>query len=1034
MPYLFLRRFSLRLFLAAFVTLVALTRTSAQTAASGVIEGRVFNAATGASLRNARVIVEETRAETITDDFGGYRLTGLNAGPVRVSVSYVGFDRQTATVSVVAGAAVQRDFELKAGGGTAGEGETIVLQTFNVVADREMSVQAVALNERRNAASIKNVVSFDEYGDIGDENVGEFMRFLPGVAVNDSGLTASSITLRGFPSNNTGMQMDGVEIASRNNSRSQSILDVSTANISRVEVTKVPTPDMPASGLGGSINVISKSGFDSKKPVFAYQLYMMGFSTPPLTLKGGPKGPVSELSPAFQQPSFNLSYLYPVNRKLALSFGVARSWRLKQMERGDISDTQSDWNLVDLFQRSSTFYSLRSLLSTWSGQVGADWKVSPRDTISVSFQERLVSNFIMRNDFVANYGTGAKGDRTYTQGATTGVGTVSQQSGTNRETATDTSHLTLRYKHRGDKWRFDAYGAYSRNRSILDDIDDGHFDSSTISIKNLILRGEGAGENDALIPVRYSATTRTGAPVDVYNGANYIIGSVDSSQFNVVTKRYNGRLDLARDFDGIVPITIKVGTYCDQQTKDQKTYTRNWAFNPKGSATTDADRLAGYYDVFDKDYNATGPDIFGKSMGWVSLKKLYDLYLQQPTWFTLNEAGAYTNIVNNSRKFIETISSGYVRADTKLLQGRVWLVGGVRYERTADEGWGPLNDPFAKYQKDAQGNLILSGGKPVAIPGLDALGVARLQYRERGAHAKRTYGDYYPSINGTVNITENILIRAGYARTIGRPDLGNITPGATIADPANTVAPGARPIITVNNTGLKPWTADGYDIALETYNLKGGAGSIGMFQKNISNFFGVVTQTVTPELLALYGLSDNPAYLNYDFSTRSNVGDAKITGYEFNYSQSLKFLPHWARGFQVFFNYTKLKVQGDRSADFTGFAPKTIAGGINFVRSRLALKLTYTHQGDTLGTAVAVSAANGIPANTYNYSSARTRWGINAQYSFSKRLGVYFTMTDLFDGMTTLTQRYAPNTPDYARNVRRQELGSAITVGIKGQF
>ena len=50
--------------------------------ATGTIEGRVFNAATGSSLANARVVIEGTTREVLTDETGSYRLTGVPAGVV----------------------------------------------------------------------------------------------------------------------------------------------------------------------------------------------------------------------------------------------------------------------------------------------------------------------------------------------------------------------------------------------------------------------------------------------------------------------------------------------------------------------------------------------------------------------------------------------------------------------------------------------------------------------------------------------------------------------------------------------------------------------------------------------------------------------------------------------------------------------------------------------------------------------------------------------------------------------------------------
>jgi TonB-dependent receptor len=310
----------------------------------------------------------------------------------------------------------------------------------------------------------------------------------------------------------------------------------------------------------------------------------------------------------------------------------------------------------------------------------------------------------------------------------------------------------------------------------------------------------------------------------------------------------------------------------------------------------------------------------------------------------------------------------------------------------------------------------------------DALALRKLRYTERGAFTKSNYSDWYPSLNASFNITENLILRAAYARSLGRPNVNFITPGVTFTDVDAT-----NPTITVNNPGLKPWTADNFDLSLESYQFKDGFGSIGVFRKNIKDFFGVVTTHATPELLEHYGLESDPSLLTYDISTRTNSGNAKIDGLEFGYRQSLTFLPRWARGFQVFVNYTKLHVSGSNTADFTGFNPDVFAGGINFVRERFFIKGTISYLGDTRRSLVAPSAANGIPENTYNYQGKRTRIGVNAQYSLTKRYSLYASVNDL-GGFVQNLERYAPNTPKYARGNRLQELGFYYTFGVRGTF
>ncbi len=930
-------------------------------------------------------------------------------------------------ITVTAGATTQREFNLRREGAPPTEGEVVQLQRFDVVAERELSAQAIAMNEQRQAPNIKNVVAIDEYGDQGDESIMSFLRFLPGVAIADDAPGAGSVSLRGFPSDNTVVQFDGGDFSSARtpNSRGIVLIEVPMSNVSRVEVTKVPTPDMPASGLGGSINLISKSGSETRRPTLSYQVTSLFDNRTGLTFDGGPRNHIPEVSPNYTQPSFNLSYLYPVNKSLALSAGVARTWRIKRMMRDNDSDETSTWDLVRLVQTAGTSTNLAQVLATWSGQLGAEWRISPKDTLSTSVQYRDTSNITTRSPFVVNYGAGATGDATYSQGAATGVGTVTQANQANWVRPNQNTHATVKYSHRGDVWRFDASGSYSLAQGRLLDVDRGFFATLPSSITNLIIRGDGRPSEGGNLPTRYTATTRTGTPVDIYDGGNFSINTATSEQQKNSTAKTSGRLDLARDFSWRLPVTLKTGISRAQMERDERRFTKTWDFRPNGASDVTS-RLASRFDVFDEAFNAVAPGLYGTPVRWISTTSGYQLFQQNPGWFVLQAPGAHQNLVNGSRKFRETVSSAYLRGDVRLFQNRLWLVTGARAEKTEVEGWGPLNDVFAIYRRNADGSFVRDAAGARVLVTTDALARAQLQFKERGAHSDNNYSGLYPSLNATYNLTENLLLRAAYARTIGRPDVSFIVPGTTISDPE-----AVNPTITVTNTALKPWTADSYDLSLESYFLKGGFGSVGVFQKNIKDFFGSVRTRATPELLEFHGLPDDPAYLNYEIVTQANSGDATVKGLEFSYRQSLTFLPQWARGFQVWGNASKLWLNGTRSADFAGFTPSSVAGGINFIRSRYALKVNVARQAESRRALATANATT--PADTYNYLAARTQWGVSAEYSFSKRFAVFLSATDIGGGVNA-TLRYAPGTPDYAKPVRVQENVYYTTLGVKGQF
>ena len=75
--------------------------------ASGVIEGRVTDAATGDPLPGAKILVADSSAEASTDREGLFRLAAVPVGDHSVVVTYLGRPDVVAEATVVAGAARQ---------------------------------------------------------------------------------------------------------------------------------------------------------------------------------------------------------------------------------------------------------------------------------------------------------------------------------------------------------------------------------------------------------------------------------------------------------------------------------------------------------------------------------------------------------------------------------------------------------------------------------------------------------------------------------------------------------------------------------------------------------------------------------------------------------------------------------------------------------------------------------------------------------------------------------------------------------------
>ena len=123
------------------------------------------------------------------------------------------------------------------------------IDAFVVDASREMDGAAFAINEQRVAPNIKNVVSTDEFGAVAGGNIGEFLKFLPGLSVDYVGGNARSISINGVSPDNVPVTLGGLSMASMSGDagrgRSFNMDFFSTNNLSRVEVEYSPTPESP---------------------------------------------------------------------------------------------------------------------------------------------------------------------------------------------------------------------------------------------------------------------------------------------------------------------------------------------------------------------------------------------------------------------------------------------------------------------------------------------------------------------------------------------------------------------------------------------------------------------------------------------------------------------------------------------------------------------------------------------------------------------------------------------------------------------
>jgi len=164
---------------------------------TGVLQGRVRDAASGAPVAAATVRVDGTRLGTLADDAGRYRLAGIPAGTVTVVVQRVGYESERRPVTLRPGATVTLDVALRAA--------TTALATVKVAADPRDREEF----RRAPGPGILTVTrdAFTRVPVIGEPDVLRVVQLLPGVvAPNDF---TAGYNVRGGESDQNLILLDG---------------------------------------------------------------------------------------------------------------------------------------------------------------------------------------------------------------------------------------------------------------------------------------------------------------------------------------------------------------------------------------------------------------------------------------------------------------------------------------------------------------------------------------------------------------------------------------------------------------------------------------------------------------------------------------------------------------------------------------------------------------------------------------------------------------------------------------------------------
>jgi TonB-dependent receptor len=274
------------------------------------------------------------------------------------------------------------------------------------------------------------------------------------------------------------------------------------------------------------------------------------------------------------------------------------------------------------------------------------------------------------------------------------------------------------------------------------------------------------------------------------------------------------------------------------------------------------------------------------------------------------------------------------------------------------------------------------------------------------------YSDTLPSLNLVAEVTDELLLRFGYAEVINRPGMPLLRPVSAVS------VAGSNRTVTGNNPGLGPTLADAYDFSAEWYFAEESVLALAIFQKDIGSFIQTIvqsvpyTQTGLPIQQAIdacnaspsgYGPSCNED-LPWNVNAPGNSPGGDLEGYELSYQQPFSFLSGIGSNFGLIANYTYV----DAKIDYLG-----VVGGVTTVvrpdqplvnLSENTANLTFYFENDKLSARVSVADRDeyltSIPGrnNTYvEYTDGTNNIDFSMSYYFNDQFRLTFEALNLTD-------------------------------------
>lgn len=716
-----------------------------------------------------------------------------------------------------------------------------------------------SMNLKRSMSGVVDAISAEEMGKFPDTNLAESLQRITGVSVSRSNGEGSEITVRGFGPDFNLITLNGRQMPGTGNSRSYSLENLSSDGVSALEVYKTARGEQPSGGLGATVNIVTVKPLQS--PGEKYTLSAKGIYD-----ESNVTG--DDITPEF-------SALYS-NTFVDETFGLALSFSHQERDFQKQSANIQGWQ----FQPDAQLPSLDAdkIIDNRSANAAAG-AFFPRDMnygIANVERERTNANLTLQYAPVDSLVISLD----YTMGeSTTGTNSVGwgqwhDYGGNINSYELDSNGTVLFADLSGND------GSYTANR-----------DTTEVSEKSLGFNVEWQASDQLSFSVDYHDSES-----EEDNGKDKGMGGTGSLVFGsdqLVNKHYdfrngdipqgtifwrNGSTTLAPSemdshfsqfihspgkaeveqlqIDGVWEnpydfslMTVKFGF---ARTEQKMSGSNAWSgliggflFNPNYSAAFpdsmfNYNSTSGFLDQFSNGSNPIGAGYYysfdfdeavARSQAYLNQDLLGDDYFSTDPY--------RDGSIQSESSVEENTNSIYVSSlwDFDVADFPVQVNLGLRYEETEVE---------SNVLQDVPNDVWWLGGTEWLT-----------QYTSGENNFYVEEGEYdilLPMIDVRVDLTDDIVARASWSKTISRAPLGNLAGGLALSpSPGLDSRTGSQ-----GNTDLDPYESKNLDFSLEYYYAEGSYAAVGYFRKDVKNF--ISTRSSVAQYEGIRDISKGPRY------------------------------------------------------------------------------------------------------------------------------------------------------------------------------